>query len=84
MVANLASLRFPESDSLNKTFQVIIFLVNNLKVDHFGIRFKGLLPLDTLCVGMDIIFVKKAHDLKTIKAKVLDRIYGARGTAYMK
>jgi len=79
MVAVDAPIRFPERHVPDKTFQIIAFLVDDVKSDGSGIRLKGLLSLNALRVRMDIVSIEKTHNVKSVLAKNLCRVYGARG-----
>jgi len=79
MIAVGAPIGFPERHVPDKTFQIIAFLVDDVKFDGSGIRLKGFLSLDALCVRMDIVSIEKTHNVKSFTAKNLCRVYGARG-----
>ena len=66
MIAKTAPIGFPEHNGLNKSFEIVALLIDHLKRNIPAIIFQCLFPFKTFCVRMNIMAVKKSHDIHTL------------------
>ena len=84
MVTIRAAIRFSEDDIPNKSFHIIVLLINDPKIRNLSILFKSFLTAKAFGVRMNVIAIKKSHDIEALFPKHSDRINRTRRAAYMK
>jgi hypothetical protein len=77
MITKITAIRFPERHIPDKTFQIVTFLINDVKIDGGRIRREGFLSFDALGIWMDVVGVKKTHHIHTLGSHNFNGIYGA-------
>lgn len=74
MIAVPASIRFSIHHILDKAFEVVTLLDDDFEVDLVCIFLQGVLPSFTLRIRVNIMTIKKAHDLKIFVPKHFGRV----------
>jgi hypothetical protein len=83
MITIIAAILFTVYHILNKSLYIVTFLENYPQIDLIGIRLQGLLAFETLAVRVDVVAVKKPHDLQTFRPQCFNRINGTGCAACM-
>ena len=78
-----ATFFLAKHDILQKCFHVVGILIDDIEVYLLGIGLERFLAPVALLKRVDIVIVKKTHDLKALGSKDLQRIYGTGRAAYV-
>ena len=83
MITIIAAILFAIYHILNKSLQIVTFLEDDAQIDLIGIKLQGLLAFETLAVRVDVIAIKKPHDLQPFRLQCFNRINGTGCAASM-
>ena len=83
MVTIYAPFFLTKHHILQKRFDVVAILIDNIEVYLFSIGLERLFAPLALLKRVDIAIVEEAHDLEALGTKELQRIYGTGGAAYV-
>jgi hypothetical protein len=83
MVAIIAAILFTVYHILYKSLQIVTFLENYPQIDLSGISLQGLLAFETLAIRVDVVAVKKTHDLQAFRPQYFNWINGTGCAACM-
>ena len=84
MIAVAAPVALSKSDAADKALHVIILLVNDAQIFICGKALQGFLPAQAFRIWMDVMAIKKSHDIESIRFQYPERIDGAWCAAEMK